>query len=297
MQLHLIEKAKRFTRDDNSSQNWESGFWTFTEPQARRIVSESADIFFHETQMDPSYFGGIVTGYETCEEVEWAGKIIFHFAADEQHKGIKTSKEGWSRWYKIVEDTPRGTYPIPVRSKGKSAEIDIDRGQERRSKRLGRPGTEFQREVFNDVYKHILGIALNWEVKYAGMERILFDSKWVDHWLPVGITREALKSLANEGFPDNSKSVVRGHIHGRKERAKIILDRKEPLTNAFELFMEMDRVVLVTKAENGSKRTPDTWSEVFAFPEDTFDYVEGFGIHYGKNREFLRKLAKENGIA
>ena len=112
----------------------------------------------------------------------------------------------------------------------------------------------------------------------------------------MGITKDALTALAEEGFPNSSKSVVRGHIQGRKERAAIILDRDDLLDDAFELFMEMDRVVLITKAENGSKRTADTWSKVLKFSDETFDYVEGFGINYGKHRDFFRKLAIEIGV-
>jgi hypothetical protein len=173
---------------------------------------------------------------------------------------------------------------------------EMDRRTVKRNKKDGRPPIELQREVFNDIYRHIIAINLHWEAKYAGMERMLFDSKWVDHWLPVGITRDALLALAEEGFPATSKSVVRGHIKGRKERAALLLDRDEPLNNAFDLFMEMDRVVLVTKAENGSKRTADTWSEIIHFPENTFDYVEGFGINFGRYRDLLRRLAKESGV-
>jgi hypothetical protein len=172
----------------------------------------------------------------------------------------------------------------------------MDRRQVKRTKREGRPDLDLQREVFNDVYRHVMAINLHWEAKYAGMERILFDSKWVDHWIPIGITHDALAALAEEGFPVTSKSVVRGHIQGRKERAAVLLDREDPLENAFDLFMEMDRVVLITKSENGSKRAADTWSKVLAFPDDTFDYVEGFGINYGKHREILRKLAQEHSV-
>lgn len=173
---------------------------------------------------------------------------------------------------------------------------EMDRRRVKRDKREGRPAIEQQREVFNDVYLHVMAINLHWEAKYAGMERMLFDSKWVDHWLPVGITHDALLALAEEGFPATSKSVVRGHIKGRKERAALLLDRDEPLDNAFDLFMEMDRVVLITKAENGSKRTADSWSEIIHFPENTFDYVEGFGINFSRYRDMLRRLAKDIGV-
>ena len=124
------------------------------------------------------------------------------------------------------------------------------------------------------------------------MERILYDSKWVDHWVPVGITVDALKYLADEGFPSASKAVVRGHICSRRERAALLLDREEPLIDAFDRFIEMDRVVIITKAENARGRTFDTWSTVLEFPDTTFDYVEGYGLNFASVRGLLTDLAR-----
>lgn len=109
MELHLIERDKRFTREDRSTQDWQSGFWKFSASQAREFEQESADVYFHTTQTGPSYFGGIVTGYKLCTEGERAaeGRGIIHFTADMAHKGVETDKEGWSFWYKIVRKTQR----------------------------------------------------------------------------------------------------------------------------------------------------------------------------------------------
>lgn len=167
-----------------------------------------------------------------------------------------------------------------------------------RYKLSARPSDEAQRAAFNNVYRHIVAIDLPWDVKYAGFERILYDSKRIDHWRPIGISHGALTVLAEQGFPNTCKDVVRGHILGRKERAKMILDVEAPLPDAWEIFTEHDKVVIITKSENGSRRTANTWSEVHPIPPHIFDYVEGFGLHYGKDirREFFESLANEVGV-
>ena len=161
-----------------------------------------------------------------------------------------------------------------------------------------RPSDDAQRATFDSVYRHIVAIDLPWDVKYAGFERILYDCKRIDHWRPVGISHDALKVLAEQGFPNTCKELVRGHILGRRERAKMILDVDTPLPDAWEIFTEHDKVVIITKSENSTQRTADTWSEIYPIPPDLFDYVEGFGLHYGKGmrREFFESLAKGVGV-
>ncbi|MDX1737236.1 MAG: hypothetical protein R3261_03310, partial [Alphaproteobacteria bacterium] len=53
------------------------------------------------------------------------------------------------------------------------------------------------------------------------------------------------------GYPNVCKSIVRGHIRGRKERAKILMDREVPLPDAFEVFMDN---IPVPKNKGGKAR-------------------------------------------
>ncbi len=100
MQIHLIEKELRFTRTDKTSQNWESGYWKVSIEVAEGLIG--GDIFLHKAQIKPSYFGGKITGYHIQTTGEWQGRVIFHFTATSEHKGVKTSQPGWGMEKKIV---------------------------------------------------------------------------------------------------------------------------------------------------------------------------------------------------
>jgi hypothetical protein len=106
MKIHLFEDIKNFSREDKSSQDWKSGHWKLSKKLLQRLVDESADIYFHSKLAEPSYFGGVVTGYEPTDHPDYIDqeRYIIHFTADMAHKGIVTGKEGWHFWYKIEED-------------------------------------------------------------------------------------------------------------------------------------------------------------------------------------------------
>ena len=47
---------------------------------------------------------------------------------------------------------------------------------------MDRPEYSEQLKVFSNLFEAFKGIKLDWKSKYAGFERILYDSKLVDHW-------------------------------------------------------------------------------------------------------------------
>ncbi len=100
MQIHLIEKEKRFTCICKTSKSWESGFWKVSIKVAEGLIG--GDIFLHTAQVMPSYFGGKITGYHIQDSGAWQGRVIFHFTATSEHKSVKTSKSGWGMEKKIV---------------------------------------------------------------------------------------------------------------------------------------------------------------------------------------------------
>lgn len=102
MQIHLIEKNRRFTREDKFSQIWESGYWKVTEDVAKALVG--GDIYFHPAKIKPSYFGGKILGYTKIEEGEWEGRIVFEFEFSREYKGVRAGKDGWGMEKKIVAD-------------------------------------------------------------------------------------------------------------------------------------------------------------------------------------------------
>lgn len=100
--IHLIEKLKNFCCLDKATNLWESPCWAVSEKQADALVG--GQIFFHKHQIEPSYYGGTITGYRVGTEGDCEGRIIFQFIATAAGKGVKTRKEGWGMEKKIIRD-------------------------------------------------------------------------------------------------------------------------------------------------------------------------------------------------
>lgn len=167
------------------------------------------------------------------------------------------------------------------------------------AKNLVRPSEEMQMRVFCDVYSAVKNIKLDWASKYAGFERILFDSKLMDHWMITGVSQDALMVIAKNGFVKNNQGVVRGHIIGRRARAEVLFRDNNFKTDieAYDYFIEHDKVVLITKAENGVKKTSSDWSKVYNLDDDLFPFRCGYSATYTENAlSCLRQLAKNEGI-
>jgi len=146
---------------------------------------------------------------------------------------------------------------------------------------LDRPEYKEQLKVFSNLFESFKHIKLDWKSKYAGFERILLDSKLVDHWLIVGISHDALMLIAKNGFSKTNKGVVRGHIKDRKDRAKHLFtfDFKSS-EDAFQYFMKYDKVTLITKNENSIKKGPNDWSKPYPIPPEIFPYRCGYATKY-----------------
>ena len=99
MNIHLIEREKRFQSIDKNTHSWESGYWAVKQETAEALIG--GRIHFHRTQDAPSYFGGEITGIKIVAEGEWEGRVVFQFKADLEGKGVRTAREGWSMEKKI----------------------------------------------------------------------------------------------------------------------------------------------------------------------------------------------------
>jgi hypothetical protein len=164
---------------------------------------------------------------------------------------------------------------------------------------MKRPTTEIQKAVFVDLYDAFKLIKLDWKSKYAGFERVLLDSKLVDHWVITGITHDALKVVSSNGFSKKNPGVVRGHSFNRKDRAKKLFDGDgfPASEEAFDYFMANDRVTLITKSENGVKKTKSDWSKIYTLDSNLFPYRSGYSARYTDEAlKQLKLLAKENHI-
>jgi len=162
-----------------------------------------------------------------------------------------------------------------------------------------RPDDLTQNNTFCDIYKAFLAINLPWQAKYKSFDTILWASGLIDHMVVIGISRDALSLIKENGFKKSNPTVVRGHRHARIDRGQLLFgERRWPFEKAFELYREYDQVVLITRAENGVKVDPDTgWSEVYSFPkeESLFPWrTAGFSATYSnKALDYLKKLAKQ----
>lgn len=103
MAIHLIENDNRICAIDFAADKWESPYWAVGEDVADDLKN-GGDIYFHKAQDAPSFFGGRVFDYRKQPDGEWAGRIIFLFLADADHKNVKAGG-GWSQEKKIVRET------------------------------------------------------------------------------------------------------------------------------------------------------------------------------------------------
>ena len=128
----------------------------------------------------------------------------------------------------------------------------LDNKQLTEEQTMNRPEYIEQLKAFTTVWKAFKLIELPWQAKYTGFERILFDSKLLDHWTIVGISNDALSLIGINGFSKTNKGVVRGHIKDRKDRASHLFTADfKSSEDAFKYFMEYGKVNLITTNENG----------------------------------------------
>jgi hypothetical protein len=69
---------------------FESGMWDIKEDEAKALVGGM--IYLHDTKAEPSYFGGVVTGYRPADGAEYEGRWVFTVASTPS--GKKAAWEG-----------------------------------------------------------------------------------------------------------------------------------------------------------------------------------------------------------
>jgi hypothetical protein len=99
MNIHLIETSNNFVKlQDNT---WESGWWSIDESQAQKLVG--GEIYFHKKQQEPSFYGGIITGYRIEQDGQYQGKVVFTLRYSDAGRNVKADKHGWSKHIKIID--------------------------------------------------------------------------------------------------------------------------------------------------------------------------------------------------
>jgi hypothetical protein len=95
--IHLIQNNSELLPKPVApgSQTFESGFWALPIEKAKAFIGGS--IFFHERQISPSFFGGIIKDCWVQQDGEWKGRVVFKFDASASHKGIRPKNpDGWN---------------------------------------------------------------------------------------------------------------------------------------------------------------------------------------------------------
>jgi hypothetical protein len=98
MNIHIIEPLNNFVK--LAEDRWESGLLTVDESNAKKLVG--GEIYFHKKRLEPSFFGGSITGYRIDQDAKNQGKIIFTLQYNEAGRNVRTDKLGWSKKMKII---------------------------------------------------------------------------------------------------------------------------------------------------------------------------------------------------
>jgi hypothetical protein len=77
----LICRKRRYLTALDSPE-FESGYWTFYESEANRLVGGA--LYLHEKKSEPSYIGGTISGFRLASPEEpYPGKVVFRFTPEE----------------------------------------------------------------------------------------------------------------------------------------------------------------------------------------------------------------------
>jgi hypothetical protein len=102
--IHVIKKSEAglppILPVAGEANTFTSGFWTLSEDSARSLVG--GQIYFHERQRGPSFYGGRIIDTWRESHGEYAGKIVFKFVFSQDSRGVKTSADNWSQEMKFV---------------------------------------------------------------------------------------------------------------------------------------------------------------------------------------------------
>lgn len=99
--IHLIARGRLNVNPARDAEGeWESGNWVVNEATASRLVG--GDIYLHEKQSEPSYFGGTILSFRKLADGQDAERIVFRFRFSQAHRGVTTARDGWSQEKKIT---------------------------------------------------------------------------------------------------------------------------------------------------------------------------------------------------
>ena len=151
-----------------------------------------------------------------------------------------------------------------------------------------------QIEQLYNLYVHIRKSSLPERKQYNLIRALLVGEVW--SWRVVGISENALYQFAKNDFKKVKNKIDRHHhIKSFAEYSKRMREETIPMGKWWKLVYENEEVLLVTKEEHRSGTIENKLD--IDFDRGLFRNNPSVSFRYRKEeREFLRKLAKDNGI-
>ena len=102
--IHLIKKSQGglppIVRVPGEPNTYTSGFWTLSQETAHSLIG--GQIYFHERQRAPSFYGGKIVDARLTVEGDYVGKIVFKFVFSRDCRGVCAGPGGWAQEMKLV---------------------------------------------------------------------------------------------------------------------------------------------------------------------------------------------------
>jgi hypothetical protein len=99
--VHFVANHGRMRSISPTSSEWESGYW-YRVGERTAVALIGGGIYFHRSQVEPSYGGGLITSYRIEQQGDFEGRYVFRYRPSPAFVGVSTGAEGWIRHKKLV---------------------------------------------------------------------------------------------------------------------------------------------------------------------------------------------------
>jgi hypothetical protein len=99
--VHFVERLGLMWQLAPNSSEWESGYW-WRIGLANAEALKGGRIYFHKSQAEPSYCGGIIIGHRIEQGEKYRDRYVFKFRPSGDCKGVSAGPDNWFRGRKLV---------------------------------------------------------------------------------------------------------------------------------------------------------------------------------------------------
>jgi hypothetical protein len=103
-QIHFVNYERDLRRvQEAGPRAYESGDWVLGD-DVREALLQGGRVYFHDSQSEPSFFGGTVTGFREVPNATGSKfrRWVILFTSDDAGVGVRTDRSGWKRESKFV---------------------------------------------------------------------------------------------------------------------------------------------------------------------------------------------------